>query len=160
MAITKKIKEKKCSGCGRIKPKGEFLRGRNNNCSECRRQYNRLYKQSRKGEDARLQAGIETWDQVDSLMREMAESQYRIQKEYALLDKKIAILKKDTDGIIEPDLFHQINLRSMLMMFLKKALPPERAIHRKFDFGTLRFYRGKLNMDLDTDYAEQRMGKP
>jgi hypothetical protein len=162
MVITKTIKERKCGGCGRMKPKGEFPRKkRYGHCIECRRLYNNLYQQRRRNEeDVRKQAGIETWDQVDSLIREMAESQFRIQKEYALLDNKIATLKKATDEIIETDIIHQINLRSMLTAFLENVCPSKQAMRRKFDFGALRFCRGKLSMDLDTVCAEQRMGKP
>ena len=143
-----------------MKPKKEFLRGRNSNCIECRRLYNRIYKQSHKREQGRSEAGIETWDQVDSVIREMAELQYGIQKEYVALEERIAILKRHTAEIIEPDLFHQINLRSILKAFLEKACPPGRAIRRKFDFGIVRLCRGKLNVVLDAARAGQRIGKP
>lgn len=158
--ITKsKQRERICSNCGLPKPKGEFIKN-NNCCSDCRRQYWRIYKQAQKQGEVRLQIGIEKWGQVDSVIREMAESQYKIQKEYAALEKRIALLKKYTEEIIEPHLSHQINLRSMLKAFLGKACPEKRAIRKRFDFGILRFCQGKLNVTLDAAYAGQRMGKP
>jgi hypothetical protein len=157
--------ERRCGGCGLMKPKSGFPgRTKSEHCLDCRRQYNRIYKQLRregKIQQGHLQSvGIETWEQVDSVIREMAESQYRIQKEYADLQKRITILKKYTEETVELELFHQTNFRSMLTEFLKKACQPGRAIRRKFVFGSLRFRRGKLEVNLDADYAGQRIGKP
>jgi endogenous inhibitor of DNA gyrase (YacG/DUF329 family) len=147
-----------------MKPKVDFPRhSKSNQCLECRRQYNRVYKQlSRKGFCQQIcrNVGIETWEQVDSVIRAMAESQYGIQKEYAALEKKITILKNDTEKVVEFDLCHQINYHSILMVFLKKVCQPGRATRRKFNFGSLRFCRGKLRVDLKVDYAGQRIGKP
>jgi hypothetical protein len=156
-----KSKQKKriCGGCGLPKPKREFVKS-DNRCRDCRRQFWRLYKKMRKEGQVRTGVGIETWGQVDSAIREMAELQHEIQKEYAALEGRIALLKKYTDEIIEPKIFHQINLRSMLKTFLEKTHTKKEVITRYFNFGILRFHRGKLELDLDAVYAGQRMGKP
>lgn len=107
-----------------------------------------------------MEKEIETWEQVESIIREMAESQFKIQKEYAALEKRIALLKKYTNEMIESMLLHQINFQSMLKAFLKKTCPKGQAVTRRFDFGILRFYRGKLDVDLDAAYAGERMDKP
>ncbi len=165
MITTSKQKERICVGCRLPKPKGEFIKG-SSRCRECRRQYHRIYKQLRRQgrprqfREALLEKEIETWEQVESIIREMAESQFKIQKEYAALEKRIALLKKYTNEMIESMLLHQINFQSMLKAFLKKTCPKGQAVTRRFDFGILRFYRGKLDVDLDAAYAGERMDKP
>jgi hypothetical protein len=165
MTVTSKQKERICSYCGLPKPKRAF-RKKDNRCLDCRREYNRVWKQlsragkARQTNQASSEVGIETWGQVDSVIREMAESQFKIQKEYAALEKRIALLKKNTDETIEPELIHQINFRSMLKVFLEKTCSTEQAILKRFDFGVLRFHRGKLEVELNAAYAGQRMGKP
>jgi hypothetical protein len=167
MTVTSKQKKERCGSCGLMKPIKELrCNERKINCLKCRRQYNRVYKQLRRAGQARQknqtysEVGIETWDQVDSIIREMAESQFRIQKEYADLEKRIVFLRKYTAEAVEPELIHQINFRSMLKAFLKKTCSTEQATLKRFDFGVLRFCRGKLDVDLDAAYAGQRIDKP
>jgi predicted nucleic acid-binding Zn-ribbon protein len=165
MTATSKQKKRICKHCGQPKPVEEFVKG-SNRCLECRRQYFRVYKQlsragkARQKREACLEVGLETWGQVDSVIREMAESQFRIQKEHADLEKRIALLKKYTDETVEPELIHQITFQSMLRAFLKKTCSTEQAILKRFDFGVLRFHQGKLAVELDAARAGQRMGKP
>ncbi|MGA2678264.1 MAG: hypothetical protein ABSF37_03065 [Sedimentisphaerales bacterium] len=162
MIAKNKQKERICSDCGLPKPKGEFIK-KSNRCRECRRQFWRAYKQALKRghrKNSSAEIGIETWEQVDSLIREMAESQFEIKKEYADLEKRIVLLKKYTENAVEPELIHQMKFRFMLKEFLKKTTPKGQVVTRRFDFGILRFHRGKLDVELNTVYAGQRMDKP
>jgi hypothetical protein len=165
VTVTSKQKEKICRGCGLPKPGKEFVKG-SSRCLECRRQYHRVYKQlrrqgrGRQKRQAFLEVGIETWKQVDSVIREMAESQFKIQKEYADLKRRIVLLKKYTDEAVESEVIHQIIFQSMLKVFLKKTCSTAQATLKRFDFGVLRFNRGKLTVELDAAYAGQRMEKP
>ena len=165
MTVNSKQKERICRGCGLPKPEKEFIKG-SSSCLECRRQYHRVYKQLRRQgrprqkREASLEVGIETWGQVANVIREMAESQFKINKEHADLNRRIVLLKKYTDEVVEPELIHQINFRSMLRAFLKKTCSIKQATLKRFDFGVLRFHRGKLDVELDAAYAGQRMEKP
>jgi len=166
--VTSKQKEERCGSCGRMKPKKELrCNGRKIHCLDCRTQYRHIYEQRcREGQAihthhaSSADVGIETWGQVDSVIREMAESQFKINNEYMGLNRRIALLKKYTAEAVEPELIHQINFRLMLETFLKKTCSTEQAILKRFDFGVLRFHRGKLDVELDAAYAGQRMDKP
>jgi len=164
MSTVNEKKERICSVCGLPKPKGEFVKSDKKRCRNCRGQFWQVYKKARKqrGRPATysVEVGIETWGQVDSLIREMAESQFRIHKEYMDLERRIALLKKCSDGTVEPEFIHQINFRSMLKTFLKKKYTKGQAVTQYFNFGIVRFHRGKLDVELDAVYAGQRMDKP
>jgi hypothetical protein len=165
MTVTNKQKERVCSDCGLPKLKSAF-RKKDKRCWECRKRYISAYKQLRRAGQPRqtryafAEVGIETWEQVESVIREMAESQFRINEEYAGMERRIALLKKNTDVTVEPELIHQINFRSILKAFLKKTCPKGQAITKYCAFGIIKFHRGKLDVELDTTLARMRMDNP
>jgi len=163
-----KIREKSCSKCGIVKPKSEFHKDKNiadgyrRECKDCKRDYERVYKRAYRkfGATKPERVEIETWDQIDSIIREMAELQCQIQDEHKQCDYRIQLLKGYSNEIIEPALCHQISLRLMLDAFLKKHCPRTKTTKKGYRFGTLQFSRGKLEVELNTERARKYIGKP
>jgi hypothetical protein len=165
-----KISKKRCGKCKRIKLRSCFTKDKSTpdglapNCKECKREYEREYikasRQQRKfdGVEVAPAIGIESKVQIVSLIREMAELQAHINHEKALCEIRISAIKKYTDEIIEPSVSHQINLRAMLLNFLKKQ--KTKTFFRKYYFGVVSFSRGELKLRLNADLAKKRMEKP
>lgn len=162
--------KKKCCKCKRIKLRSCFTKDKSTsdglapNCKECKRKYEREYKkasrQQRKFDNVEVApaTGIVNENQIDSLIREMAELQASINCEKASCETRISLIKKYTDEIIEPSVSHQIAVQTMLLDFLKKR--GTKTFFRKYPFGVVSFSRGKLRLRLDADLAKQRMEKP
>jgi hypothetical protein len=142
--------EKKCKKCEQVKPFSDFYKdktkqgGLKSICKECF--------------GAIPAKGIENENQIDSVIREMAELQANIDYEKTLCETRISLVKKYTDEIIEPSVSHQIFLRTMLLGFLKKR--KTKTFSHKYRFGVIKLFRGQLKIQLDADLAKQRMGKP
>jgi hypothetical protein len=68
------------------------------------------------------------------------------------------MIRKYSDEVIEPHLAHQINLQTMLQNFLKKD--GRKRLIRKYNFGVIKLFRGRLKIQLDADLAKQKMGMP
>jgi hypothetical protein len=129
-------------------------------CEKCEKRNRGIYEnQQGKGESGVAEIlGIHSWKQVDSVVREMAELQSGIDDEGANCEKRISLIKKYSDELIEPLLTHQIALQSMLLNFLKKD--GRKRLIRKYDFGVIKLFDGQLKIQLDVGLAKQRMGKP
>ncbi len=129
-------------------------------CKECQKRNEQIYKnQQRRGKaDAVKTLGIQNWNQVDSILREMAELQSCINEERALCEKRVSMIRKYSDETIEPLLFHQIALQTMLQNFLRKN--ERKKLIRSYRFGSINFFRGRLKIQLNVDLAKQRRGKP
>ncbi|MDD5064290.1 MAG: hypothetical protein PHQ35_05975 [Phycisphaerae bacterium] len=146
-----KIAEKKCKKCEQVKPSSDFFRDKNIKsdglkaiCKEC------FMNTPAKG--------LENENQINSVIREMAELQANIDHEKALCETRISLVKKYTDEIIEPSTSHQTFLQTMLLTFLKKQ--KIKRFSRQYRFGVISFSRGKLRLRLDADLAKQMMEKP
>ncbi len=164
--------KKKCGKCKRIKLGSCFTKDRSGPdglcpiCKECKRKYEREYikaaRQKRKGKfdnpNVGEATGIESECQIDSMIREMAELSANIDKERALCDHRISLIKQYTNENIEPLASHKFALQTMLLNFLKKQ--KAKRFYRKYRFGIVSFCRGKLKLSLDTDLAKQMMEKP
>lgn len=168
---------KRCSKCKKIKLSSYFTQSKDkpdglaDQCKECKREYERNYKREwrrirrQKGivekpgiKTIAPATGIESLDQIDSVIRELAELQTGINYEKLTCKKRIDMVREYTKETIEPWLAHQIVLRTMLLDFLKKN--GEKTLTRKYRFGSLQFSRGKLKLRLNTDLAKQRIEKP
>jgi hypothetical protein len=174
MFKTKKMPEpktKRCSKCGKEKPVGCFTKnsynkdGLNDSCKECKHQFENSYKRNRRIhlcdiDPQNSRAGIDSWQQIDSVLREMAESQIAIDRENAALEKRLGLVKSYSDEIIEPIFSHQIALRAMLETFFKKELSKTKTTRRRFKFGNIFWHKGKIKIKLNTVLAENRMNKP
>ncbi len=141
-------------------PKIYELHDLNGNCKKCERRNEQIYKnqQGRGRADVAGVRGIENWNQVGSVLRELAELQSGINKEEANYEKRFSMIKKYSDEVIEPYLARQTNLQTMLQNFLRKD--GRKRLIRKYDFGVIKLFRGRLKIQLDADLAKQRMGKP
>jgi len=104
--------------------------------------------------------GIDSMPQVDSVLREMSELQFKIDHENKLCDDRIKMLKEYTEILIEPDLCHQFNLYIMLKEFLGKLCENGAEINRQFRFGAIRFSKGKLDTELRPKLANMAFDKP
>lgn len=165
---------KRCGKCGKVKASDDFHKSRSSKdglghvCKECYKAYYKDHKQHLKSthkkrsdvDSQNSRAGIDSWQQVDSVLREMAESQLVINHENTALEERINLIKSYSNEIIEPPLSHQMVLQTMLIMFLKKELLKTKNTTRKFPFGKIFWSNGKVKIKLNTELAKNRMGKP
>jgi len=165
-------KSKRCSRCGLVKPAEQFIKnmsspdGLASKCKECNREWHRLYKKVSKerAEGKSVEnitaKGIDSIEQVDSVLREMSELQFKINTERKLLSDRIKMLTEYTENIIESDLWHQYNLHNMLKEFLKRISKNGSMKKENFRFGLIKFSKGKLEYELRPVLAGELMGKP
>ena len=90
----------------------------------------------------------------------MAETQLVVNRETEALEKRVIAIKSQSDAVIEPCVLHQIALQTMLAVFLKKELSKDKRAVRKFQFGKILWNAGKVNIELNTEFARERLGKP
>ncbi len=103
---------------------------------------------------------IEASNQIDSVLRELAELQFQINTENTACEKRIELIKGYTQEIIEPYQLHQTTLRVMLEEFCKKTWGKTKTVVKPFRFGLFRYCRGRLEISLNAKLAGNRMGKP
>lgn len=161
--------KKQCTKCRIIKSKDKFPKdkrapdGLNYICKDCRRAYNTTYQKLRRGGKPKVTniraAGIDSWNQIDSVLRELSESQYKINTENALCQERKALIDKYSQEITEPLVAHQIGLQTILIDFLKKNLVEAQRV-RKCRFGSVCFMLGKLELTLKPALAGKLIGKP
>lgn len=165
------VNTKQCTRCGIEKPVSSFTKccankdGLHNNCKDCKQQFERAYKKNRRKEPLDIdsqnsKAKIDSWTQVDSVLREMAEMQLVVNKETEALEKRISLVKSYSDEMIEPCVLHQIALQGMLKMFIKKELAKKKIAVRRFAFGQVLWNNGKVDIELNVEFAKERLDKP
>jgi hypothetical protein len=160
-------KAKRCSGCGLIKASTKFSRhrrspdGLQSECRECRRIKERIRFMIKAGrikkEDVFV---ISSWDQVESLIREMAETQCSINDAKAEYKKQVELLKQDFTDDILATTQRQIRLQLMIEAFARRNISELQNETRKFRFGVLVCEQRKFRIELDTDLARACLGKP
>jgi hypothetical protein len=167
--IVKRPDTKRCTKCGREKPVSSFTKdgsskdGFYSSCKDCKQQFERAYKKLYRKEHPDSQtcrATIDSWQQIDGVLRELAETQLTINDETESIEKRISTIKSQSDETIEPCVWHQIFLQTMLAIFLKKELSKDKRAIRKFQFGKILWNGGKVNIELNTEFAKERLGKP
>jgi len=104
--------------------------------------------------------GIDSIEQVDSILRELSELQYKIDHENKLCDDRIKMLKGYTEILNEPDLCHQLSLYRILKNYLKKICKNGSKINKQFRFGAIQFSKGKLDLELRPKLANMAFDKP
>ena len=80
-------------------------------------------KQKRSGKCKRVvrgERGIDNWDQVDSVLREIAELQVVIDTKNKAFDGNLAFVKNSTQEVTGPALARWTSLRLMVEDFLRK----------------------------------------
>ncbi|MBA7656591.1 hypothetical protein ES703_64517 [subsurface metagenome] len=160
--------KKRCSKCGLIRSIDKFPKnkrapdGLGYHCKDCEEAYNTAYhKLRRAGKLAvfRVVAGIDSWNQIDSVLRELSEAQYRINTETNLCKQRKKMIEQYTQEITEPLAAHQISLQKMLVDFLKKNREKAKQV-TVCRFGAVCFRRGKVELTLKPALAGKRMEKP
>jgi hypothetical protein len=117
----------RCSICGVLKTKentdksNKARNGFQTYCKSCNRAYVRGNRRLRQTDGRHIKTGIDSWDQVGSVLRELSELQYKINTETELCQKRIAMIEEYSQEITDPCIAHQIGLRIMLENFIKKA---------------------------------------
>lgn len=161
--------EKRCRACGVVKLRRYFYTtnyrpdGLRDWCIDCEKKFQQSKKEKR-NERAAIQpefrVGIDTWDQVGGVLREIAELQLRAKIEAVNCKEHITLIKKDSEEAVAPIVNQQIFLRLLLESFLRKACSTSVKTFRKYRFGGLHYYRGNLRLDLNLELAHQRAGQP
>ena len=160
----------RCCCCGVLKtPKNtgknkDVRNGLKSKCNACTSAYNREYRKQHKNVKEKMlhqsNQGIDSTNQVDSVLREMAELQHQINTENGLCEKRKKMIEDYTEELIEPLVVHQHKLRGMLNAFIKKAWHGSKRKAGHYRFGSIRLHRGKLIVDLKPELAGRFRGKP
>lgn len=164
--------EKRCTACGEVKPRSDFYVNIYNSdglrdwCIHCEKKYQSAMNKKRNeraAEQSKSPAapvGISTWDQVNGVLREIAELQLEAKAEVAKCKERVVLIIKDSEGVVSPVISRQIFLRSLLESFLRKTCPSHKQTLKKFRFGSLRFCRKRLHLELNLEHAAARLGLP
>lgn len=160
---------KVCSTCGIEKPQQQFDKkhespdGLSYRCKNCRNLSYRmryimraLHRDKNKG----LRPGIETWEQADNLVREMAELQLTINNEKRACERRVDMIKSDCAQKIRPYVAKQTLLQLTLEDFVTKTCRSARRMVKKCRFGVVAFYRRKLDVVLNIELAAAKIGQP
>lgn len=155
----------RCYDCGVVKTKKNTQKKRSARdglyhiCRKCAAVRKRVYRKLEK-EKKQPAIGIESRDQVDSILRELSELQFKINTEANLCRKRIAMIEGYSQEIIDPCIGHQIGLRTMLEDFIKKACREKNPVTKKHRYGFVCLRRGKLVLELKPELAGANKGKP
>lgn len=150
-----KPQKKRCSHCGRAKPKEAFPKdkyrpdGLYGWCKQCVAE-----------STGREASGLEVWSQVGDSLRAMAEMQAVIDEENSSRNHRITLINEYSDKIIEP---YEVTIKAkknMIKDFLVKAGRKTMKSFEVFRFGKVRLSRGKLIIKLNTELAARQRGKP
>lgn len=160
--------EKRCSACKIIKPRRAFYRnslssdGLRSWCIDCEKVYNRIVKKhcyKAKDRERKSRIGIDSWEQVDSALRQMAEIQLAVNHESERRDNILATIK-DYDEKISVMVYQQGFIRSLIEAFLHRVCPKQTETKKRFRFGSISFFRNKLEVFLNLEYARVRIELP
>ena len=187
MILTKRklseVKEKKrCSRCRKLKPRASTCFAKNKrspdgfcpSCKACQKKYRcgaeldygyrDLHKgkmcESQREPPERSKVSIDSWSQVDSVVREMAEVQAAINTEQATHERQIAQLKEYVKKPASAWQARQEQLTDTLREFFKKNCTDTMATTQEYRFGTVGYFGGHVILDLNTELAKERIGKP
>lgn len=158
-------KTKICSKCKAVKPVSGFWKHSTAKdrlhpwCKVCSVSDQSVRRENSKKQEPNIKGrGIESWSQMDSVFRELAEIKLRINEEKALCEKRINLIKEYSQEQIEPCITHQTGLRSMVEDFVKKNCAG-RNIKQTFRFGSLSFVEGKVRLSPNIGKAAKMRGK-
>ena len=157
------VKEKRCNKCHLLKPVKDFSKDKKSpdgygyTCKTCKSLY---AKECYQRERPNSKAGLDSWDQIDSVVREIAEIQAAINAEKATCERRIAQLKEYVNKAIRPWQAHQERLIDMLREYFKKNHTDTVAATKDCRFGTVGYFGGRIILDLNTELAKERIDKP
>lgn len=160
-----KAAKKQCYACKQTLPLSDFHKskgrkdGHEGKCKTCRAA---SYSESnpKKGQ------GVETWDQLEGLVRGMAETQAAIELEEAACESRIALARKNCRETAAA-WKSRIGVQSKLIeAFLKKECERTedrreiQSLQKSLRFGMISYHRGNLEMTFNTKKAIKLQGKP
>lgn len=150
-----KITEKACSTCGIVQPLKAFHKdkngkhGRHGICKACR---SLDYSASVKGR------GIESDDQLEGVLQAMAETKAAIINESGLCQQRIADIQDQSDRTTESWRCQQIFSLSIIEKFLKENYGDDKTFEEFYQFGTISYRKGKLEVVLNAGLAKAENG--
>jgi hypothetical protein len=103
---------------------------------------------------------LNTWEQAESVIREIAELQVAIDVEKSKCQERIKMIESYTDELIAPEIARITYLENMLKDFCKRERISGPATKRDLRFGSIAFRKGVFSVSLDKKLAMARMGKP
>jgi len=161
--------EKQCSYCKVIKPSNEFQRTKNRRdglqgmCKECARVKKKSSFEKSRAEIERAQNTkimVNTEEQVENLIREMAENQYAMEVEQTACTKRVAQIMQESVRAIASRRRHQLSMYTVIECFFKKTLDWSKTFSTAYRFGLVKYYRGKTEIELDIILAGKLIGNP
>ena len=165
MTVETSPKTKKCSKCGEDKPLSEFYtQGPDKirpECKECARMAEWV-RYHRKGGTLRPRGiGIDTFKQVQSVVRNLAELQAAVDTEIKRRDSLFSQIYADSAKVIEPWVLRQISLKFLIERYRQKHYGKAIEVFtRRCVFGVVYFSKDGTEIKLDADKARERLGKP
>ncbi len=163
-------KEKRCPRCGIVKTASEFWKckfkanGLYSHCIKCLKLHRKtrlaiLNIKDTKGIKDNDLKKVESWNEVDSILREIAETQLTINAEEKACKNRVSMIIKQSSEAIAPYKRHQHRLRYMLESFLKKVWLYGDS-QREFRFGTIKVIRKNIVYNINVALAKERLGLP
>lgn len=152
-----KITEKACSTCGIVQPLEAFhedkngKHGRHGICKACR---SLDYSASVKGR------GIESGSQLEGVVQAMTETKAAIINESGLCKQRIADIQDQSDRTTEAWRCQQIVSLSIIEKFMNDNYGEKKTFEEFYQFGTISYRKGKLEVVLNAGMAKAEMGKP
>ena len=127
--------------------------GLNCRCKACRAaQY--------QGVHSTVGKGIASCDQLESVIRVMAELQASIEAENEVCRKRVALVKEHSNQTSESWCALLKNWKRMLKKFVRKQPGRNGVFVKHCEFGSVRFKDGKMKVQLDWKLAAASAGKP
>lgn len=159
--------QKQCTNCKVVKSESEFHRCKNRSdglqarCKNCHKadviDQSRKRK-ARKDAAPRTDYRIYTIDQMDSVVREMAETQLEINTEVNVCQQRVNRAIQESAEALEPRRRHLRHLKTAIECYFVRN--GQRQAAKRFRFGSIRYYRHELEVELDTACANKNLGKP
>ena len=165
-------KTKKCSTCKLVKPLSDFYKNRSsldkhhNLCKVCCAEAQRTRRSRKKRKPARygsvelLKPGIITWEQVDCVLRQIAESENAIKDYRAERTRKILEIINSIDGCIERLKERQEDMFQLLDGFVIERYSGRALVVKKLNYGRVRIVNGEIEVDPNYKLARKTAGKP
>jgi len=167
--ITVELTEKQCAKCRIVKPCSDFYRskerhdGLHSDCKKCRnaaKVENYAKRLARTGKTNRNGIIINTDEQVDHIIREMAELQLNINVEVNACKKRVSHFIQESARVLEPLRRRQQKLRIAIESFYMRTKTLSQFHSQSYRFGTIRIFRNELEIILDVRQAEKSQGMP
>ena len=104
--------------------------------------------------------GIHTWDQVDSVVRRIGETELAIRAEKNRCNEAILEIKKTSDRCIENWTHSQAELFVMIDNFAKEHYSAKSLYAKKMQFGLVKIRKSSVIIEPDYGNILKERGKP